>query len=85
MAVRIFCDRCEKIARIESSVTITSTYKRLYCSCRNPECGHTWVMDLSYSHTLSPSALDLPEELREQVRAAGCRQEQQELFAAFGR
>jgi Ogr/Delta-like zinc finger len=58
--------------------------KKLYCSCRNPECGHTCVMDLSFSHTLSPSALDLPPKLRDQVRAAGCRQEQRQLFEAVG-
>ena len=85
MAVRVRCDRCESIARIESSVEISPSCKKLYCSCRNPECDHTWVMDLSFFHTLSPSALDLPPKLRDQVRAAGCRQEQQQLFEAVTR
>lgn len=80
MAVKIRCDRCESPARIESSVEISPLSKRLYCSCRNPECGHTFVMDLSFSHTLSPSALDLPDNLRQRVQNAGCRQEQQQLF-----
>ena len=80
MAVKIRCDRCGSTARIESSVEISASFKTLYCSCRNPECGHTFVMNLEFSHTLSPSALDLPEELRAKVRSAGCRQEQQALF-----
>ena len=84
MAVRVRCDRCNSIARIESSQEISATYKKLYCSCRNPHCGHTWVMDLSFSHTLSPSAMDLPPKVREQVQSAGCRQEQLELFGALG-
>ena len=85
MAVRIRCDRCESLARIESSSEISPTYKKRYCMCRNPECGHTRVMDLSCSHTLSPSALDLPEKQRNQVQASGGRQEQVELFNGLGR
>ena len=80
MSVRIRCDRCESIARIESSSEISPTYKKLYCSCRNPECGHTWVMDLQFSHTLSPSALDLPETLREKIQAADNRRQQVDLL-----
>ncbi|HAX1672432.1 TPA: transcriptional regulator, partial [Escherichia coli] len=26
--------------------------------CTRLECGHTWVMNLTYSHTLVPSGLD---------------------------
>ncbi|CNJ35872.1 Phage transcriptional activator%2C Ogr/delta [Yersinia rohdei] len=29
----------------------------LYCACTNLECGHTFVMNATFSHTLSPSAL----------------------------
>jgi hypothetical protein len=41
-------------------------------------------MDLSFSHTLSPSALDLPPKLRDQTQAYGCRQEQRQLFEEVG-
>ena len=27
----------------------------LYCICKDPHCGHTFVSTLSFSHTLSPS------------------------------
>ncbi|NRB66306.1 MULTISPECIES: ogr/Delta-like zinc finger family protein [Vibrio] len=35
---------------------MSTKHADLYCSCSDPECGHTFVMNLSYSHTLSPSA-----------------------------
>lgn len=68
--MRIICDRCGSKARIETTREITPVFRRLYCSCTNVECGHTFVMELSFSHTLSPSALDLPPETREALR--GC-------------
>ena len=82
MAVRIRCDRCGSNARIESSSELTPSFKKLYCSCRNPECGHTFVMDLVFSHTLSPSALDLPGDLLDKIQTS-CRKEQQELFGSL--
>ena len=59
--MRIICDRCGSKARIETTREITPVFRRLYCSCTNVECGHTFAMDLTFSHTLSPSALDLPQ------------------------
>ncbi|WP_422101471.1 ogr/Delta-like zinc finger family protein [Atlantibacter hermannii] len=52
----------------------------VYCSCINVECGHTFVMSVSFSHTISPSALKgqgrvkelidaLPEQDREKALA----------------
>ncbi|EAX4645221.1 transcriptional regulator, partial [Salmonella enterica] len=29
----------------------------IYCACNNVECGHTFVVNMTFSHTLSPSAL----------------------------
>ncbi|EPA1039730.1 TPA: ogr/Delta-like zinc finger family protein [Enterobacter bugandensis] len=29
----------------------------LYCACTEVECGHTFVFNASFSHTLSPSGL----------------------------
>ncbi len=68
--MRIICDRCGSKARIETTREITPAFRHLYCSCTNPLCGHTFVMDLSFSHTLSPSALDLPDTTRAALR--GC-------------
>ncbi len=84
MSVRVYCNRCGSVARIESSSQEVETYKKLYCGCKNPECGHTFVMDLSFSHTLSPSALDMPENVRKVIQRAD-RTEQMLLFSELGR
>ena len=63
--MRIDCPRCEKKAFIRTSQRISSTVRTLYCACSNVECGHTFVAQVSFSHTISPSALDLPEQVRQ--------------------
>ncbi|HIF9091467.1 TPA: ogr/Delta-like zinc finger family protein [Photobacterium damselae] len=54
--MRVFCKECGHKARIEKTNWFTSSSADLYCSCCDPECGHTFVMNLGFSHTLSPSA-----------------------------
>ncbi|EHH1172432.1 ogr/Delta-like zinc finger family protein [Vibrio parahaemolyticus] len=54
--MRVVCPECGQKSRIQKSNRISASYSDLYCSCSDPECGHTFVMNLSYSHTLSPSA-----------------------------
>lgn len=54
--MRVFCPECGEKSRIQKSNRMSTKYADLYCSCSDPECGHTFVMNLSYSHTLSPSA-----------------------------
>ncbi|WP_080368237.1 ogr/Delta-like zinc finger family protein, partial [Vibrio cholerae] len=54
--MRVFCPECEGKARIQKTNRFTVGVADLYCACCDPECGHTFVMNLSYSHTLSPSA-----------------------------
>ncbi len=68
--MRIRCDRCGEKAVIRSSEEISARLKKLYCACTNVRCGHTFVMDLSFGHTLSPSAFDLPEAVRNAVQSA---------------
>lgn len=68
--MRIRCPRCNGKAIIRSSKELSPTLKQLYCLCGDPECGHSFVMDLAFSHTLSPSALDLPERARAELRKA---------------
>lgn len=80
--MRVYCNRCQKVAVIQSSSQESESVKKLYCTCSNPECGHTFVMDLSFSHTISPSALDLPEELLDKIRQY-TRPQQQKLFASI--
>ncbi|MEZ9233259.1 ogr/Delta-like zinc finger family protein [Vibrio amylolyticus] len=54
--MRIICNECGAKARIQKTNRISPSHSDSYCSCTDPECGHTFVMNISYSHTLSPSA-----------------------------
>jgi hypothetical protein len=78
--VIVRCNRCGSPAVIDSSKEISDVAKHLYCMCKNVECGHTFVVIMEFSHTLSPSALDLPEEVRERLKGYS-RTQQQQLFA----
>ncbi len=78
--MRIYCPRCETKAVIRTSKELSATMRQLYCTCNDPECGHTFVMDLTFSHTLSPSALDLPDQIRRDIRKKSAI-EQVQLFA----
>lgn len=67
MAFRIRC-KCGALAAIQTSNEMDPLFKQAYCQCSDPKCGHTFVVDVSFSHTLSPSAYDLPEDLRQRIR-----------------
>ncbi|WP_409585981.1 Ogr/Delta-like zinc finger protein [Vibrio rotiferianus] len=54
--MRVICPECGEKSRIQKSNRISASYSDLYCSCSDPECGHTFVMNLTFSHSLSPSA-----------------------------
>ena len=82
MSVRVQCIKCGSVGRIESSSQEGETVKKLYCICKNPECGHSWAEELVFSHTISPSALDLPEQLRQKLQHAPPA-EQIKLFSNF--
>lgn len=54
------CHDCGCRAIIERTVWKTENktdVANLYVRCTNLECGHTWVENVTYSHTLVPSAL----------------------------
>ncbi|MFC6633547.1 ogr/Delta-like zinc finger family protein [Microbulbifer taiwanensis] len=53
--MRIKCTECHSKAIISSRNELDPKVADLYCMCANPECGASFVMKLSYSHTLSPS------------------------------
>lgn len=54
--VQVTCTECGGKAVIQSRAVKDPKVSDLYCSCKDPLCGHSFVMTLSYSHTLSPSA-----------------------------
>ena len=53
--VQVNC-KCGSKAAIQSRQQRSDDVADLYCSCKNPHCGHTFVMTLSFKSTLSPSA-----------------------------
>lgn len=80
MAVKVKCNRCGKPATIQSSSEESESVKKLYCTCNNTECGHAFVMDLSFSHTLSPSAMDFPADFINRLKNA-TQIQQQKIFS----
>ncbi len=57
--MQINCIKCGSKSIITSRKELDPKLSQLYCSCKNIEhCGHTFVMDLSFKHTISPSLVD---------------------------
>ncbi|TCJ98818.1 Ogr/Delta-like zinc finger protein [Volucribacter psittacicida] len=53
----IYCKICGSKSVVTRTERMTSDYSRLYCSCRNPDCRHKFVMNLEFSHSTSTSQL----------------------------
>ena len=54
---KIICPECESNSVIKKTVRKHPQLSDIYCACNNVECGHTFVVNMTLSHTLSPSAL----------------------------
>ncbi|GKW11673.1 MULTISPECIES: ogr/Delta-like zinc finger family protein [Pectobacterium] len=54
--MKIFCPICEARAIIKKTARKHKELSDLYCSCTDVECGHTFVLNMTFSHTISPSA-----------------------------
>ncbi|MDY4350722.1 MULTISPECIES: ogr/Delta-like zinc finger family protein [Pectobacterium] len=54
--MKILCPICEARAIIKKTARKHKELSDLYCSCTDVECGHTFVMNMTFSHTISPSA-----------------------------
>lgn len=52
---KVICPECDAAAVIKKTHRKHKHFADLYCSCSDPECGHTFVMNMTFSHTLSPS------------------------------
>lgn len=52
--MRVYCGSCGKKSRISRVEQESPTYARLYCMCLEPQCGHSFVSEFSFSHTLKP-------------------------------
>ncbi|MGI2173993.1 ogr/Delta-like zinc finger family protein [Shewanella ulleungensis] len=67
--MRVLCTSCNSKAIIGKTDRISSAHANLYCSCSDPECGHTFVVNVSFSHTLSPSAKTSSQLVHQLVNA----------------
>ncbi|MCU6215073.1 ogr/Delta-like zinc finger family protein [Enterobacter bugandensis] len=54
--LKIECPECGSKAVIRKTNRKHRQIADIYCACADLECGHTFVMNLTFSHTLSPSA-----------------------------
>ncbi|WP_366051476.1 ogr/Delta-like zinc finger family protein [Moritella sp.] len=77
MFMRVVFPECGVKIRIQKTNRISNSYTDLYCSCNNAECGHSFVMNLSFSHTLSPSAKSSSQLAIELVRTLAPEQRQE--------
>jgi len=77
MFMRVVCPACGVKIRIQKTNRISNSYTDLYCSCNNAECGHSFVMNFSFSHTLSPSAKSLNQLAMELARTLAPEQRQE--------
>jgi hypothetical protein len=67
--MRVLCTSCGQKAIIGKTDRLSVEHANLYCSCSDPECGHTFVANVSFSHTLSPSAKSSSQIVRQLVNA----------------
>lgn len=75
--MKIKCPECQADAKISKTNRKHPQLSDLYCACSNIECGHTFVMNVSFSHTLSPSALKGQGRIKELIDAMPeCEREQ---------
>jgi hypothetical protein len=81
-AMQVDCKECGGNAIIQSRKKLDIKMSQLYCSCKDPSCGHTFVMDLSFSHTLSPSGKQAQGMIIDFLRALP-EQERQLMFASL--
>lgn len=55
--VRIQCRDCGGKALINRVSDESPNLAKLYCICLEPSCGHGFVSELCFSHTIKPSKL----------------------------
>ena len=71
--MRIYCDRCGEAAFIRKRRDVAPGFT-------NVDCGHSFTAELTLGHTISPSALDLPQEAAAKMRGCGSPREVRQLL-----
>lgn len=57
--MKVLCPACGEKAIIRTTNRKHRQFSDLYCQCTDLECGMTFVLNVTFSHTLSPSAKDV--------------------------
>ena len=78
--MRIYCDRCGSSAMIRKRRDVAPGFTIFYCLCSNVDCAHSFTAELTLGHTISPSALDLPQGAADKLRDCGSVREVRQLF-----
>lgn len=78
--MRIHCTCCGRKARIRKRRDVTPAFTIFYCMCDNVECAHSFTVEMHFGHTISPSALDLPDIMRLKLEACRSPQEVRQAF-----
>lgn len=81
--MKVNCKVCGEKGRIASRDELSLEFARLYCQCSSVKCGHTWVANLTFSHTLSPSAQAVDRLLFDRLRSLS-KVEQRDLLDQLG-
>lgn len=55
-AVAHRCPHCRAHSTVRTSREVTLTLREVTYQCSNAECGHTYVVNMEFARTLSPSA-----------------------------
>ena len=79
--MRVTCKECGERGRITSRNDLSKEFSSLYCQCLS--CGHRWVANLTFSHTLTPSAHMVDRLLFDLLRDIPPAR-QKELFSQLG-
>ncbi len=69
--MKMTCPDCLADATISRTNRKHPQLSDVYCQCTHLECGHTFVMNVPSSHTISPSALVGVGRVRELLNALG--------------
>lgn len=76
----IFCKICGYKAVINRSQREHKEFTKLYCTYKNKDCAHKFVIHLTFSHTTKPSKLEeqnyfkyiitnLPDDKKQELRS----------------
>ncbi|WP_162975270.1 ogr/Delta-like zinc finger family protein, partial [Yersinia sp. IP36721] len=77
--LKIECTECGAMAIIKKTNRKHREIADIYCACADVECGHTFVLNLTFSHTISPSAKTGDKLLKTVVQGLNPQQRQMML------